>query len=623
MQFNSAGATKFGDLTNKMAQTAQITGQDQLLAIVLDGEVQSAPAGAGAHRRQRRDHRQLHPRARPRTSPWSSRRAPAGRPEGRLAEQIGAVLGKASLRQALVAGAIGLLLILIFMIALYRLLGVIADIALIIYGVLFWGILNAIGVTMTLPGIAGMILTLGMAVDANVLIFSRIRDEVAHGKTMRTAFDAGYKKALRSIFDCNITTMITAAVLFWAASGGVRGFALTLAIGVLLSMFTAIVIVQAMLHLLAETSLFKNLRPAGPQTAYGERLMTVYPLMRYRWYYLVSLGVVTVFALLMVFVYGLNLGIEFHGGVRAEIKLNASAPSDKQVADLRAALATVGVTGAVVQPAGGKGGYLVTAEAMTDQQFKDALAKLDPAYGAQSSAAGIERVGPSFGAEMKQRVLLAILIDFLAMIVYISFRFNYKFAIPAIVALLHDVGLTLGIYAVTGRLVTTATVAAVLTILGYSMHDTIIVFDRIRENTPLMKKEILRRDGRPLDPPDDGAVDQHLGHGSVARRQHPAVRRRDAQGLRVRTTDRHRVRYVLVVLRRLAAPGHLERARAPVPSAPRGGAEGLAWTRREPALSGLTCLRPKSTPGQPGVLQASPVGKTPRTDRTARRGGTR
>jgi SecD/SecF fusion protein len=216
--------------------------------------------------------------------------------------------------------------------------------------------------------------------------------------------------------------------------------------------------------------------------------MTVYPLMRYRWYYLGSLGVVTLFALLMVFVYGLNLGIEFHGGVRAEITLKATASSDKQVADLQAALAGVGVAGAIVQPAG-NGGYLVTTEAMTDQQFKDALGKLDPAYGAQSSAAGIERVGPSFGAEMKQRVLLAILIDFLALIIYISIRFNYKFAIPAIVALLHDIGLTLGIYALTGRLVTAATVAAALTILGYSMHDTIIVFDRIRENTPLMKKE--------------------------------------------------------------------------------------------------------------------------------------
>jgi SecD/SecF fusion protein len=216
--------------------------------------------------------------------------------------------------------------------------------------------------------------------------------------------------------------------------------------------------------------------------------MTVYPLMRYRWYFLISLGVVTLFALLMVFVYGLNLGIDFHGGVRAEIKLNTTATADKQVADLRAALSGVAVAAAVVQPAG-NGGYLITAETMSDQQFKDALAKLDPAYGAQPSAAGIERVGPSFGAELERKVFLAILIDFLALIAYVSIRFNYKFAIPAIVALLHDVGLTLGIYALTGRLVTAATVAAALTVLGYSMHDTIIVFDRIRENTPLMKKE--------------------------------------------------------------------------------------------------------------------------------------
>jgi preprotein translocase subunit SecD len=146
---------------------------------------------------------------------------------------------------------------------MYRLLGVLADLALIIYGLMFWGILNAIGVTLTLPGIAGVILTLGMAVDANVLIFARIREEVAHGKTLRTAFDAGYKKALRSILDANFSTLITAAVLFWAAAGGVRGFALTLAIGVLLSMFTAIVTVQAMLHLLAETPVFKNLALLG------------------------------------------------------------------------------------------------------------------------------------------------------------------------------------------------------------------------------------------------------------------------------------------------------------------------------------------------------------------------
>ena len=171
---------------------------------------------------------------------------------------IGATLGKASLTQALWAGVIGLILVAVFMVAYYRLLGLVADLALLIYGVLFWGILNSIHATLTLPGIAGMILTLGMAVDANVIIFARIREEVHAGKTVRTAVEAGFKKALSAILDANVTTLITAVVLFWAASGGVRGFALTLGIGVALSMFTAIVVTRALLALLSGLKIFKN-----------------------------------------------------------------------------------------------------------------------------------------------------------------------------------------------------------------------------------------------------------------------------------------------------------------------------------------------------------------------------
>ena len=176
---------------------------------------------------------------------------------------IGATLGQAALNQALIAGAIGLLLIMVFMIAYYRLLGVVASVALIIYGVLFLGILNAIGVTMTLPGIAGMILTLGMAVDANVLIFARMRDEVAAGKSIGPATNAGFKKAFRTVFDCNMTTIITAIILFWAATGAIKGFALTLGIGVALSMFTAVVVTRSMLNLLSGWSVFRHPKALG------------------------------------------------------------------------------------------------------------------------------------------------------------------------------------------------------------------------------------------------------------------------------------------------------------------------------------------------------------------------
>lgn len=259
MQFKSDGAQAFADITETLAQRATVTGQDQLLAIVLDGVIQSAPR--------------------------VSERIDGGRAEitGRFSldeaknlvlvlqtgalpielkvideRSIGATLGKTSLTQALWAGLAGLILVAVFMVAYYRLLGLVADVALLIYGVLFWGILNSIHATLTLPGIAGMILTLGMAVDANVIIFARIREEVHAGKSVRTAVEAGFKKAMSAIFDANVTTLITAVVLFWAASGGVRGFALTLGIGVVLSMFTAIVVTRSLMSVLAGLKIFKN-----------------------------------------------------------------------------------------------------------------------------------------------------------------------------------------------------------------------------------------------------------------------------------------------------------------------------------------------------------------------------
>lgn len=259
MQFKSDGAQAFADITEKLAQRGQVMGQDQLLAIGLDGVIESAPR--------------------------VTERIDGGRAEitGRfsLAEaknlvlvlqtgalpielkvvdqrSIGATLGKASLNQALFAGLVGLILVAAYMIAYYRLLGLVADLALFIYAILFWGILNGIHATLTLPGIAGMILTLGMAVDANVIIFARIREEVHAGKSVRTAMEAGFRKAMSAIFDSNITTLITAVILFWAATGGVRGFALTLGIGVVLSMITAFIVTRSLLGLLAGLKMFRN-----------------------------------------------------------------------------------------------------------------------------------------------------------------------------------------------------------------------------------------------------------------------------------------------------------------------------------------------------------------------------
>ncbi|MHB1343474.1 MAG: protein translocase subunit SecF [Thermoleophilia bacterium] len=212
--------------------------------------------------------------------------------------------------------------------------------------------------------------------------------------------------------------------------------------------------------------------------------MTIYPFMKYRLWFIVLLGGVTLFAVLAIAVMGLRLGIEFNGGVRVEVKLKQPAGTT----DVRAIVSDAGVGDSVVQPVGDNG-FVITASELSDEQFDTILQELSQTYGAEESATGLERVGPSFGAENGQKALIAVLVSIAVIVLYITWRFEYKFAFPAIVALIHDVALTLGVYAVTGRLVTTATVAAVLTIVGYSINDTIIVFDRVRENQPLMKKE--------------------------------------------------------------------------------------------------------------------------------------
>ena len=211
--------------------------------------------------------------------------------------------------------------------------------------------------------------------------------------------------------------------------------------------------------------------------------MKIYPFMKYKFWYIGVLGAVTVFAIIAIFVVGLKLGIEFQGGVRAEVKLTQPATAQQ----VRDAFTGAGVKDPVVQASSGNI-FVVTAQEMSSDQFDAAIAGLS-SLGAEKATAGLEQIGPSFGRETANRAMLAVAISIAVMLLYIAWRFDIKFALPAIASLVHDVGLTLGVYAVTGRLVTTATVAAALTILGYSVNDTIIVFDRIRENQSYMKTE--------------------------------------------------------------------------------------------------------------------------------------
>jgi SecD/SecF fusion protein len=216
--------------------------------------------------------------------------------------------------------------------------------------------------------------------------------------------------------------------------------------------------------------------------------MRVYHFMRYKWWFLGSLTAVTIFAIIAVFVVGLDLGIDFRGGVRMQFSLGQEATVD----DIRGVVSDVGVLEPVVQSVGTPGtgtAFMVTAEEMTQEQINAVKTVLATDYGLDAQSTAVEQVGGSFGRETTNKAFIAVAIAIVLIIGYLSFRFEFKFAIPAILALIHDVGLTLGIYAASNRLVTSATVAAILTILGYSVHDTIIVYDRMRENTLLMKKE--------------------------------------------------------------------------------------------------------------------------------------
>jgi SecD/SecF fusion protein len=492
MTFKSDGATAFQNITKKMADTLAITGETQRLAIVLDGEVRSAPtvkeeiAGGNAEITGSFTLDEVKSLVLVlNTGALPIDLTPVNQ------SVIGAILGKAALNQALIAGFIGLILVMVFMIAYYRLLGVVASVALVIYGILFIGVLNAIGVTMTLPGIAGMILTLGMAVDANVLIFARMRDEVAAGKSIGPATSAGFKKAFRAVFDCNMTTIITAVILFWAATGGIKGFALTLGVGVALSMFTAVLVSRSMLSLLSGWKPFRNPKLLGLHVKEAKN-WKIYPFMKYRWWFLATLGAVTVFAVITIFALGLDFGIDFKGGSRVEVGLTQTATVD----DVRSIAEAQGIKDPVVQSVTGANGthsFMITFRASDSTveatQAKALVAALDSKYKVEAGSTSTDQVHGSFSKDTTNRAFIACAIAIIAIIAYLTLRFEIKFAIPAIVALLHDVGLTLGIYSASNRLVTTATVAAILTILGYSVHDTIIVFDRIRENTLAMKKE--------------------------------------------------------------------------------------------------------------------------------------
>jgi len=401
-------------------------------------------------------------------------------------EDISATLGEDSLHQALIAGIGGLLAVAFFLLLFYRFLGVIAIIGLGIYGVLLYGALLIFGVTLTLPGFAGLVLTIGVAADANVVIFERIKEEVRAGKSVRAAISNGYRKGFNTIVDANVVTIITAFVLFAVATGGVKGFALMLIIGTLISMVTAVAVTRALLGVLAGFRWFNNPAFMGASAQKIPAWQRVDFIGRTKYWFAVS-GTVLLIGIASLAIQGLNLGIDFKGGSQFSFK----TPQAHQIQDVREQTTKLGVADAVIQGRGQieNGAYKefqVRTPSLGLQEQTDLSAALTSNLDATS--VGVKNVSASFSQQILKGAILAIFVSLALIVIYVTLRFEFKFAVPVLIALVHDILITLGIYSLTQREVTSATVAAILTILGYSIYDTIIIFDRVRENIPLMRR---------------------------------------------------------------------------------------------------------------------------------------
>jgi len=402
---------------------------------------------------------------------------------------VSATLGEQALDQGLKAGLAGLLIVLVFLLAYYRFLGLIAGLGLLVYAVFFLALIKLIPITLTLPGIAGLILTIGVAADSNIVIFERIKEEVRAGRSMISAISEGYKKGIATIIDANVITLITAFILFVLASAGVKGFAFTLGIGTIVSLFTAVLFTQAVLGLLGRSQILRRPSFLG---AGGEGRQWKFDFTKAsKWFFALS-GVILAIGAIAFATKQLNLGIDFESGTRVQAALAEGATVD----EIRDALADAGIEGAdsakiqeTENPDFGQNVFQIQAKIPPEQTAKVGSV-LEDAFGLESGADSIDTraIGPTFGEQIARSALIAIVFSLLVISAYVAIRFEAKYAVPVVIALVHDILITAGIYALVGAEVSSATVAAFLTILGYSMYDTIIVFDRIRENVPRMPR---------------------------------------------------------------------------------------------------------------------------------------
>jgi SecD/SecF fusion protein len=483
LQFNAAGAKKF----------AQVTADNvgKRLAIVLDGKVQSAP--------------------RIREAIPSGEAVITGRFDAQVAQDlalilrvgalpapmhieeertVGPLLGQDSINKGVKASLIGCALVFIFMAGYYLLAGLISDIALLLNLIMILGGLGllpllfpGVSATLTLPGIAGIALALGMAVDANVLINERIREEIAAGRNLRTAIGNGYSRAFSAIFDSNLTTLIAAFLLFQFGTGPIRGFAVTLTIGLLASMFTAIVVTRVIFELLLNFGWIKSLPMLK---LIGETKLDF--IGKRKIFYALSIIVITV-GLFSYFKKGpAAFGIDFAGGQLQEYSFKNPPSIDK----VRQTLKDINLADATIQQfKDNPRAVLIRTSEDKNQILTNKLKETFPNEDIQILR--IERVGPVAGKHLKTKAVSALIWSLVGILIYVGFRFKHiNFAAAGVIALVHDVLVALGLLVITNRQIDLLSVTAFLTIAGYSINDTIVIYDRVRENARLYRKLSLK-----------------------------------------------------------------------------------------------------------------------------------
>ena len=476
-RFDTKGATRFGQATQQNV--------GRLFAIILDDKVVSAPrinepilGGSG----------QISGSFTAQSANDLAVLLRAGALPATLTiieeRTVGPGLGQDSVNAGLLAGVIGAIFVLVFMVLAYGLLGVIANIALIANVAMIVALLSVLGATLTLPGIAGIVLTVGMAVDSNVLIYERIREERRAGRSVIQAIDTGFQRALATIIDANVTTLIAAIILFYLGSGPVRGFAVTLAIGIATTVFTAFTFTRWMVA--------EYVRRRRPKELPGS-LMTLVPAgtkipfmtMRRITFTLSALAAVASLALFMTV--NMNYGIDFKGGSLIEIRAK-SGPAD--VADIRSRLGELNLGDVQVQQFGEDSEVLIRVESQgagenaEQSVISKVRGELEEAYEFRR----VEVVGPTVSGELARAGTIAVLASLMAILIYIWVRFEWQFAVGAIMATMHDVIMTIGFFVITGIEFNLSSIAAILTIVGYSLNDTVVVYDRVRENLRRYRK---------------------------------------------------------------------------------------------------------------------------------------